>query len=170
MKVDFIANYNKTKTARLEISDAKITFRNFRGVGDMYNQEGNRNFSVVIPDEEIAEALENDVNEYGVGWKVKRKDLGEGQVRITMPVKIKYTERSKPKVYLVSGDNRLELTEETIGMLDDIRISSVDIDIRPFDGTGIRGPHRTSYLQSIWVVQDLDRFEARMAEEEYPEE
>lgn len=170
MHVNFVANYDKTKTGLLEISDAKITFANFRGVGDMYNQEGNRNFHVVIPDEEIADALENDLNEFGVGWNVKRKVYGEDQLRMTLPVKVKYTERSQPKVFLVSGDNRLELKEKTIGMLDDIRIRSVDINIRPYDGTGIRGPHRTAYLQSIWVVQELDRLEARFAEEEYPEE
>lgn len=170
MQVKFIANHNKTKTALLQIDDAKITFRNFRGLGDMYNQEGNRNFHVIIPDEETADALEADVNEFGVGWKIKKKDLGEGQVRITMPVKVKYTERSQPKVYLISGNNRLELNEGTIGMLDDIQIRSVDLDIRPYDGDGFRGPHRTAYLQSIYVVQEVDRFAARFAEEEYPEE
>lgn len=156
----------------LEINDARIAFRNFRGEGSLYNNEGDRNFSLVIPNEEIAEALQNDKNEYGAGWNVKiRVPREEGeQPFMHLPVKVKYTERSKPKAFLITGNNRIRLTEETIGMLDDIDIKSVDLDIRPYDGEGRFGPHRTAYLQSIYVVQNIDRFEARFAEEEYPEE
>lgn len=156
----------------LQIDDARICFRNFRGEGDMYNIEGNRNFSLIIPDPEIAEALQNDKNEYGVGWNVKiRAPKVEGEMPFMhLPVKVKYTERSKPRVYLISGKNRVELNESTIGMLDDIDISCVDLDIRPFDGEGRFGPHRTAYLQSIYVTQEVDRLASRFAEEEYPED
>lgn len=156
----------------LQIDDARICFRNFRGEGSMYNNEGDRNFSLVIPDNDIAEALQNDKNEYGVGWNVKIKAPREegDQPFMHMLVKVKYTDRSKPRAYLISGKNRVELTEDTIGMLDDIDIRSVDLDIRPYDGEGRFGPHRTAYLQSIYVTQEVDRFAARFAEEEYPEE
>lgn len=156
----------------LQINDARICFRNFKGEGSLYNNEGARNFSLVIPNEEIAEALRNDLNEYGVGWNVKiRAPREEGDMPFMhLPVKIKYTDRSKPRVYLISGRNRVELNEDTIGMLDDIEIKSVDMDIRPYDGEGRFGPHRTAYLQSIYVVQEVDRFAARFAEEEFPGE
>lgn len=156
----------------LQIDDARICFRNFRGEESMYNAKGNRSFSLVIPNEEIADALMNDKNEFGVGWNVKIKaprEEGEAPF-IHLPVKVKYTDRSQPRVYLISGKNRIELDEETIGMLDDIDIRSVDLDIRPYDGEGRFGPHRTAYLQSIYVTQEVDRFAARFAEEEYPEE
>ena len=64
----------------------------------------------------------------------------------------------------------MELTEETIGMLDDIDIKSVDMDIRPYDDEGRFGPFRSAYLQAIFVTQEIDRFAARFAEEESPEE
>lgn len=138
----------------------------------MFNREGSRTFSLIIPNEEIAEALMNDKNEFGAGWNVKIKaprEAGEAPF-IHLPVKVKYTDRSQPRVYLISGKNRTELNEDTIGMLDDIDIRSVDLDIRPYDGEGRFGPHRTAYLQSIYVVQEIDRFAARFAEEEYPED
>lgn len=156
----------------LQIDDARLCFRNFSGKGDMYNDEGDRNFSVIIPNEEIAEALQNDTNRYGAGWNVKiRLPKVEGEAPFRhLPVKVKYTERSGPRIYLVSGKNRVELNEETIGMLDDIDIKSVDLDIRPFDGEGRFGPFRAAYLQSMYITQNVDRFAARFAEEEYPTE
>ena len=55
----------------------------------MYNNEGDRNFSVIIPNEEIAEALKNDLNEYGVGWNVKiRAPKEEGEMPL-MHLKVK---------------------------------------------------------------------------------
>ena len=172
MEIKFIANREKTKTQLLQIDDARICFRNFRGEGGMYNREGERDFSIVIPNDEIADALMNDVNEYGVGWNVKIKaPRTEDDMPFRhMKIKVKYTDRSKPNVYLISGRNKVELDEETIGMLDDIDIKSVDLDIRPYDGDGHYGPHRTAYLQAIYVTQEVDRFAARFAEEEYPTE
>lgn len=156
----------------LQIDDARLCFKNFRGEGDMYNREGDRNFSLIIPDGEIAEALQNDLNEYGVGWNVKiRAPKEEGDAPFMyMKVKVSYTERSQPRVYLVSGRNRVELNEDTISMLDDIDIAHVDLDIRPYDGDSRFGPHRTAYLQSMVVTQNVDRFARRFAEEEYPTE
>lgn len=156
----------------LQIDDARICFKNFKGEAGPFNKEGERSFSLVISDENIAEALKNDLNRYDVGWNVKIKaPREEGEMPFMhMKVKVAYTERSQPRAYLISGKNRVELTEKTIGMLDDIDIASVDLDIRPFDGESSFGPHRTAYLQSIYVTQNIDRFAARFAEEEHPVE
>ena len=80
-----------------------------------------------------------------------------------MQVNVKYTDRSAPKVYLISGDSQIELNEDTVGMIDDIDIRSVDLDIRPYDGEARGQAFRSAYLQSIWVVQEVDRFAARIA-------
>lgn len=142
----------------LQIDDAKIIFRNFEGRGDKYNREGDRNFSLLIEDPDTANALAEN------GWNVKIKpgrDEDEGPF-MRLPVKVKFTDYG-PNVYLVTGDRRNELDEESIGCLDNIDIESVDLDIRPYDWDVNGRTGRTAYLQSMQVVQRIDRFAARYA-------
>lgn len=155
----------------LQIDDARIIFRNFRGEGGRFNKEGDRNFAVVIPNQEMAESLLNDTNRYGAGWNVKIKAPREegDDPFIYLPVKVKFNNRG-PIIYLESGSNRIKLTEDTISMLDEIDILSVDMDIRPYDDEINGKPFRSAYLQSMLVRQEIDRFAARFAEEEHPEE
>ena len=154
----------------LQIDDARIIYRNFAGAASKFNREGDRNFSIVIPDQEMADAL---VNEGGnVKIKAPRED---GDVPfMTLPVKVKFNDRG-PNVYLQTGNRMNRLDEDSIACLDQIDIVSVDLDVRPYDwvlyeGTKDEKRGRSAYLQSIKVVQDVDRFASRFAEEEYPEE
>ena len=137
----------------LQIDDARIIYRNFAGRGDKYNREGDRNFAVVIPDEEMADELTN------LGWNVKIKPPREdGDTPFMfLPVKVKFNDRG-PNVYLKTGNVQNRLDEESVGLLDNIDIISVDLDIRPFDWDVNGKQGRTAYLQSIRVIQDVDRF------------
>lgn len=155
----------------IEINDARICFRNFRGEGGKFNKEGDRNFAVIIPNQEMADTLIEDTNQYGVGWNVKIKAPREegDEPFMYLPVKVKFNERG-PAVYLQSGKNRVKLDEESVSMLDEIDIANVDMDIRPYDDVINDKPFRSAYLQSILVRQEIDRFAARFAEEESPSE
>ena len=143
----------------LQIDDARIIFKNFEGRGDKFNREGDRNFSLLIEDENTANALIKE------GWNVKikpgREECDDPFMRL--PVKVKFTDYG-PNVYLVTGNRRNELDEESIGCLDNIEIESVDMDIRPYDWEVNGKTGRTAYLQSMEVVQRIDRFAARYSE------
>ena len=156
MKIDFVRGV-------LQIEDARIIFRNFAGQGSKYNREGDRNFAVLIPDEDIANKLIED------GWSVKIKPPREDGDSLFMylPVKIKFNHRG-PGIYLVSGDKVTRLNEDTIDMLDEVDIKSVDVDLRPYDWevNGKRG--RSAYLQALNVIQNIDRFAARYQKDELP--
>lgn len=149
----------------LQIDNARIIYRNFRGEGSKFNREGDRNFALVIPDQDMADALVRE------GWNVKIKPPRdeEDEPFMFLPVKVKFNDRG-PQVYLKTGDRVNRLDEESIAMLDDIDILSVNMDLRPYnwDVNGKTG--RTAYLQSIEVIQEIDRFAARYAEEEHPED
>lgn len=149
----------------LQIDDARIVYRNFSGAGSKFNREGDRNFAVVIPDQEMADAL------IAEGWNVKIKPPRDEDDTpfMYLPVKIKFNDRG-PNCYLATGTRLNRLDEESICCLDDVDIVSVDMDIRPYDWDVNGKIGRTAYLASIKVTQEIDRFASRFAEEEHPEE
>ena len=137
----------------LEIEDARIIYRNFEGVASKFNREGDRNFAVIIPNDEIKDMLVEN------GWNVKIKPPRDEDDTpfMFMPVKVKFNNRG-PAAYLRSGDSVTRLNEDTIGMLDEIDIQSVDMDLRPYDWEVNDKTGRTAYLQAINVIQNVDRF------------
>ena len=154
MKINFRGNV-------LEIEDARIIYRNFAGVGSKYNREGDRNFAVIIPNEEIKEQLVEE------GWNVKIKPPRDEDDSpfMFLPVKIKFNNRG-PAAYVRSGDSVTRLNKDTIDMLDEIDIQSVDLDIRAYDWEVNDKSGRSAYLQAINVTQNIDRFGARYASED----
>lgn len=144
----------------LQIDDARIVYRNFSGIPTKFNREGDRNFAVVIETQEQADALIEE------GWNVKIKPPREDgdDTFIYLPVKIKFSDRG-PSVYLRSGKAIRKLDEDTVDILDNVDILSVDMDIRPYDWKVREKTGRAAYLQSINVVQKVDRFAEMYSEE-----
>ena len=147
----------------LQIDDARIIFRNFRGEASKYNNEGNRNFALIIPNEEMAEELTKR------GWNVKIKPPRDEDDTpfMFLPVKVKFNNRG-PNIYVQSAGNVKRLTEETVGMLDEIDIQSVDMDLRPYDWEVNGKEGRSAYLQAMNVIQNIDRFGAQYAAQDLP--
>ena len=159
MKINFAAR------GVVQIDDARIIYRNFAGAPSKFNREGDRNFAVVIEDQDIAEALTEK------GWNVKIKPPREegDEPFMFLPVKVKFNDRGYLQNSL-GGRNRVTLDEDTVGILDNVDITNVDLDIRPYDWDVQGKTGRTAYLQSICVTQEVDRFLDRYAEQESPEE
>ena len=143
----------------LQIDDARIIFKNFEGRGDKFNREGDRNFSLLIEDPDTADAMIKE------GWNVRIKPARDEDEPpfMRLPIKVKFSDYG-PNVYLITGDRRNELDEESSGCLDNIDIESVDMDIRPYDWEVNGKTGRTAYLQSMQVVQRIDRFAAKYAD------
>ena len=144
----------------LEIEDARIIYRNFEGVASKFNREGDRNFAVIVPNDEIKDILVE------AGWNVKIKPPRDEEDTPFMfiPVKVKFNNRG-PAAYLRSGETVTRLNEETIGILDEIDIQSVSMDLRPYDWNVNGKTGRTAYLQAIDVIQNIDRFGDMYAQE-----
>lgn len=159
----------------LQIDDARITYKNFAGVGSKFNREGERNFSLIIPDEEVKDALKAE------GWNVKIKVPDPSKPRdvddkpfMHLPVKVKFNDDYDPEseddrgpyCYLITGNNKVRLGPDNIGCLDNVWIDSIRLDIRPYDWEVNGKTGRTAYLHAIEVTQSItDRF----ADDRYPD-
>lgn len=146
----------------LQIDEAHIIYRNFKGEGSKYNREGDRNFAVIIDDQDIADQL------IDAGWNVKIKPPREDgdSPFMYLPVKITFNDRG-PNAYLMTGRRMNRLDKDSIACLDDVDILSVDLDIRPYDWEINGKEGRTAYLQAIKVTQNLDRFAADYESDDY---
>lgn len=155
----------------LQIENARITYKNFAGKPGQFSREGERDFTLIIDDQEACDAMLEDVNRDGAAWNVKIKDPRDEQDTpfMTLKVKVKFSDFG-PRVYLKSGGRTVRLTEETIGCLDNMDIENIDLAIRPFDNITNGKPYRTAYLDSMHVTQRLDWLMEKYSLDEFPEE
>lgn len=152
-------------TSNFRKEGARLIYRNFAGKPSQYNAEGNRNFGVLLSDED-AEMLKED------GWNVKyRKPDENGYEQPWLPVKVKFGD-IPPICQLINSRGKMKLDEETIDQLDWCYIENCDLVIRPYnypamigkDGSIIRPSGVAAYLKSIYVKIREDDFEAKYAE------
>ena len=139
----------------LQIENATIMFRNFRGEPDKFNTQGKRTFVVFI-DPADADRIASQ------GWNVKRlspRDGDEiGQAYLNVEVQYRFY---PPTVMLIVGNTMTKLDEETIGQLDWAEIEKVDLILRPYEWemagrTGVK-----AYLKKMWVTLKVSPLEQK---------
>ena len=146
---------------KITIRDAQIApykFRNFEGRETEYNRKGDRNF-VIFLDKALAQQLEADGAP--VSWKADR--YNEGEMRAQMKIHVKYRDRKgnemvPPKVVLVTRKHQTQLSEETIGMLDNADIEKCDLILSQYANGASMGPENSVALKTMYVTLSEDEF------------
>lgn len=145
----------------LSIENARIIFRNFSGKEGKFNREGDRSFCVLLEDDDFADRLAED------GWNVRvlRPRDENDEPRKYLSVDVSYR-NIPPRIFMISGRNKVLMDESTVGNLDYIDIRSADLIIRPYNWevngkTGVK-----AYLKTAYITVEEDRFASKYADDE----
>lgn len=157
-----MATFERTKNERgILFKDARIIFRNFRGIVNDFNRAGEKTFDVVIDSPEDAQRL-SDMVGFNVKIKPPRREGDEPLYHLKVKVSYKY---KKPRIRLVTSRGIRELSEETIGMLDTITFAKCDLIVNPSNWNTSVGSGVSAYLQSMVVTQEEDELDAMYADD-----
>ena len=146
------------KMPPLYLEDVEILFKNFSGKEGMYNAAGQKNFSVLFRDLDVARQLEND------GWTMRYWTPKDSDVELAhLAVKIKYNE-PPPRVFMLRASGKLALDESTVEMLDWVKVTAVDVVLNPhhYDVHGTTGV--TAYLKTMYATIFEDQFDLKHAD------
>ena len=107
----------------LVVKKAKLYAHDFNGA---HSDWGTKSICVEIP-EEIKDLLIND------GWEIKVRipDDESKPIRYFLPVKIEFNDYG-PKIVKIAPDEPVTYTDSTVGKLDKIDMTDIDIIISPY--------------------------------------
>lgn len=150
------------RIAPLRIENATLVLKNFSGKGSEYNREGERNFGVLINEEDVEAMLDD-------GWNVRRfrakPDDPDQHEQPWLKVKVRF-DNYPPIAILIAHGRKIRLTEETIDQLDWTRIGGCDLVISPYSYPARPGIPAgvAAYLKAIYVNVLTDEFEEKYAD------
>lgn len=109
--------------SRITVRDCRLIFRpHFGGHADIYNTEGDRNFRILVSEEQ-AEILSRE------GFNIKwTKETEDHPSEPTLKVKISYR-FSKPLIKVHNGKKFIEYDESMLDILDGARINNCHVTV-----------------------------------------
>lgn len=151
----------KQRIAPVMIENARIIFRNFAGRKGLYNEEGERSFTLVVPPE-IAPRMIAD------GWKVKEKPaFGEDEgspPEYHLNVSVEYNKGRPPRCVLINSQGRLDLGADEVRIIDYAELKNVDLSISPYSWEVGENSGVKAYLKSIFVTIVEDELDLKYAQ------
>ncbi len=143
------------RVSNISVENARILFRNFAGKESKFNAKGKRNFCLIL-DNDVAEDLKQ------IGWNIKylspRDPDDDPQAYLQVAVAF---DNFPPKIWLISGGKKTELTEDTVAVLDYAEVENIDVIVRPYiwevnGKTGIK-----AYVKNMYVTIVENEFEKK---------
>lgn len=143
----------------LTIENAQLAFRNFAGKEGQYNKEGDRNFCILLTEEE-AKLVEN-AGYTGVK-RLKPREEGEiGTAYIQVAVNFK---GKPPKLSLINSKGRVHISEAECEILDWVDIANADVIINPYAWSVSGKSGVKAYLKNLVITMDEDELDRKYAD------
>lgn len=145
----------------LEIEGARIVYRNFSGKPSKFNNEGDRNFCVIIDDPVQFENLQAD------GWNVKCNNPDdEEKSMMYMKVKVNLESYAPPRIKMIIGEKSVSIDENNIELLDGADIAYCDMVISPYQWEMNGNSGISAYLKELYVICNTSKIGEKYADYE----
>lgn len=151
-----------TQELKIEFPDAKLLYKNFAGEEQLpYNSAGDRNFAVVIEDEELAYRLLED------GWNVKFPkpspdiDPADDNRNPTLAIGVG-GKNYDPKILLINANGSpTHLIGDELNVLDWSQIIHADLVVQGsvWDVQGKTGIK--AYVKALYIKLEMDSFQEK---------
>lgn len=133
------------------IEDTRFIFEtNFSGdpKRDKFGKD-DRNFNIILPDDIATQLIDE-------GFNVKcTKPNDEYDAQYFVKVNVKFECKYPPRIYLVSGDNKPELlNESTVGIIDGAYVKKVNATLSKY--YSIKNDKWSLYVRVLYVEQEVD--------------
>jgi NACalpha-BTF3-like transcription factor len=160
---------NETRNNLVTIENAHIVFVNMQGAKQTYNDEGRRNFNVLLSEDQ-AEAM----RDLGINVRARASKYEDGETQNLLKVNVNVNSKYPPKVYMMTPGGQLNLLSVDMYPLidqaaEEHRIENVDLTFRAY-----KSPLRTddrglsAYLNSMVVTIEEDPLLKKYRGEEAP--
>ena len=139
----------------ISVENARIIFRNFAGKESKFNAKGKRNFCLLL-DNDSAEDLKE------IGWNVKylnprdQEDPPQPYIQVAVAF-----DNFPPNIWMITGNKKTKLTEDTISVLDYAEIENVDIIVRPYTWEVNGKGGIKAYVKNMYVTIVENEFEKK---------
>lgn len=145
----------KAEPKKVILQDVELIYTNFSGHAKQFNEEGRRNFNIIL-NEEQAETLARD------GWNVRcRPPRDENEKEIcTLKINLSFKGKFPPQVIMVTSTNKIPMTEDTVFMLDTARIVKADVIFNSYSYSEHDPSKISAYVETLYVIieeNELDR-------------
>lgn len=146
----------------VELEDVQIkwAFSHFDGRADTFNDEGDHNFTIILP-EETARTLMDE------GWNVREMDpYEEGDPpEYLLKVKISYRFEA-PKIYLIKGDRKVRAEERDLSDIRRDTCEQIDVILTPSRWVNGNRSGITAYTKELYAKVRESRFAAKYGDYE----
>lgn len=140
---------------KITMRNVVVRFPNFDGAASGYNPAGNRNFNILLTEDEASELREK-------GFYVKSKIRDDGMVLETLKINVSYRGYSAPKIIVICRGEQIEYTEDDdLSKIDGLyktgSVIKTDLRFSPYrnkDRTDNYG--YSAYLDSIYITIEDD--------------
>ena len=143
------------RVGNISIENARILFRNFAGKESKFNAKGKRNFCLLL-DNDVAEELKD------IGWNVKYlnpkdpEDPPQAYIQVAVAF-----DNFPPNIWMITGNKKTKLDEDTVSALDYAEIENIDIIVRPYTWEVNGKGGIKAYVKNMYVTIVENEFEKK---------